>query len=210
MDKPVIIFGAGGLGLAALDIFNTNNVVVYCFLDDDKSLHGSEIKGVSVIGSTGDEKLLESIGENCEAFVAIDELSVRKSLVEMIIEQRKVMPVNAIHANAVVPDSASVGHGNLINSGALLGAGIQIGDHCIIHSNATIDYSASVADYVQVGVGSIIGPGTSVGNGTFIGSGVTIVGGVTIGEYARIGTGSVVIAGVKKNQTVFGNPAKPV
>ncbi len=210
MDKPVIIFGAGGLGKATLEIFNSNNVVVYWFLDDDKSLHGTEIQGVSVMGSTGDEKLLGSIGDNCEAFVAIDEISVRRSIVEMINEQRNVMPVNAIHSNVIIPDSASLGHGNLINSGALLGAGAQIGNHCIIHSNTTIDYDASLGNYVQVGSGSIIGPDTSVGTGTFIGSGVTIVGGVTIGENARIGTGSVVIGTVKKNKTVFGNPAKPV
>ncbi len=210
MEKPVIIIGAGGLGKAALEIFNTNKVIVYCFLDDDSKLHGTEFNGISVMGSTDDRSLLESIGENCEAFVASDETSIRISIVEMLKEQRQVMPVNAIHENAIIPDSATVGHGNFINSGAILGTGTHIGNHCIIHSNATVDYGAILADFVQVGTGSIIGPDVNIEKSVFIGSGVTIVGGVTIGENSRIGTGSVVIAGIQKNITVFGNPAKPV
>jgi sugar O-acyltransferase (sialic acid O-acetyltransferase NeuD family) len=210
MEKPVIIFGAGGMGKAALEIFNTNKVIVYCFLDDDSKLHGTEINGISIMGSTDDPSLLKSIGEDCEAFVASDETSVRRSIVEMLNEQRKVMPVNAIHENAIIPDSASVEHGNFINSGVILGTGTHVGNHCIIHSNATIDYGALLADFVQVGTGSIIGPDGNIGKSVFIGSGVTIVGGVTIGENSRIGTGSVVIADIQKNSTVFGNPAKPV
>jgi len=31
MENPVMILGAGGLGAVALDIFKTNNVVVYAF-----------------------------------------------------------------------------------------------------------------------------------------------------------------------------------
>ena len=34
MENPVLIFGAGDLGMQALDIFRRNNVLVYGFLDD--------------------------------------------------------------------------------------------------------------------------------------------------------------------------------
>ena len=37
MENPVMIFGAGSLGLTALDIFQRNEVVVYGFLDDEKA-----------------------------------------------------------------------------------------------------------------------------------------------------------------------------
>jgi acetyltransferase-like isoleucine patch superfamily enzyme len=43
-----------------------------------------------------------------------------------------------------------------------------------------------------------------------IGSGATILPGVTIGEGAMIGAGSVVIKDVPDNETVVGNPARPV
>ena len=210
MENPVIIFGAKGMAEAVLEIFNSNGVVVYGFLDDDVSLHNKEINGVTVLGATDDQGYLKLIGKKAEAFVAVDENAYRKGLVKMINEKRKKMPVNAIHSFANIPESAFLGHGNFINAGVILGAEARVSSHCIVNAGAIIDYGATLGDFVQIGTGSIINPGVVVGNEAFIGSGVTVVSGVTIGEGARIGAGSVVVADVPKGQTVFGNPAKPV
>lgn len=210
MEKPVVIFGAGGLGKAALEIFQSNNVVVYCFLDDNASLAGTEINGVSVLGKTDDDEFLKFIGSKSEAFVALDENKYRKSIVEFLNEEKKIMPVNAIHKSAFISESASIGHGNFINMSVNVGTGAKIGSHCLLHSRAIIDHEVELDDFVQVGAGSILNSGVKVAKNAFIGSGVTVISGVSIGSGARIGAGSVVIADVKKNETVFGNPAKPV
>lgn len=210
MDNPVIIFGAGGLGKAALEIFQSNEVVVYCFLDDDEKLHGQEINDISILGSTDDDGYLKLISKKCEAFVAVDETKYRQSLVKMLNERRHVMPVNAVHKSAIISGQASIGHGNFINSRVSIGNNAKVGSHCILHSGAIIDYEAELDDFVQVGAGSIINPGVKVGRNAFIGSGATIVAGVEIGKNARIGAGSVVIGNVKEGETVFGNPAKAV
>ena len=210
MDNPVIIFGATDLGRAALEIFESNDIVVYGFLDDDESLHGKELSEVSVLGKTDDDGYLKLIGKKCEGFIAIDDRVLRKSLVGLMMKRRKKMPVNAVHSNTEIAPSAHIGHGNFVNSGAVIGAHAKIGNHCIIHSNVTVDYSSRLGDLVQVGAGSVIGSGVEVGDNVFIGTGVTIVPGVKIGKEARIGAGSVVIANVEEGQTVFGNPAKEV
>lgn len=210
MDNPVIIFGAGSLGKAALEIFKSNGVVTYCFLDDNKTLHGTEIDQVSVLGGIDDENYLKIIGKKCEAFVALDETKYRKSVVKSLKEKRKVMPVNAVHASAIIPVSTHIGHGNFINARVAFGTAARLSNHCIIHTGAVVDHEASVGDFVQIGSGSIINTGVTVKDNAFIGSGVTVVSGVTIGKNARVGAGSVVIADVKDNETVFGNPAKPV
>ena len=210
MENPVIIFGAKGIALAALEIFQSNEVVVYGFLDDDASLHGQEINGVTVLGATGDDGYLKLIGRKAEAFVAVDENAYRKGLVKLINERRKKMPVNAIHRLASIPESVFLGHGNFINAGVVLGAGTKISNHCILNSGVVIDHEASLGDFVQVGAGSVINMGVTISNEAFIGSGVTIVAGVNIGQGARVGAGAVVIADVPEGQTVFGNPATPV
>ncbi|UHG91557.1 acetyltransferase [Spirosoma oryzicola] len=208
MENPVLIFGAGSLGLTVLDLFQRNNVVVYGLLDDNKELHGKEYGDISVLGETDDDGFLKLIGQKCEAFVAISDGRVRKRLVKMLNERRKVQPVNAIHDTAIVSATATIGHGNLIAARVVINPFAEVGQHCIIQSGVVIESQAKLGDYVQVGTGSMINSGVTVGEGAFIGSGATVVAGVTIGKNARIGAGSVVIESVDAGATVFGNPAK--
>lgn len=209
MEKPVLIFGAKGLGKSVIEIFKSNGVVIYGVLDDDKSMHGKEISEISVLGSTDDDNFLKILGGKCEAFVAYDDNKLKKSFVEML-NDRKVMPVNAIHKSAIISDSAILHHGNLVNSRVVIGAFSKIGNHCILNSGAILDHEVSLGDFVQVGAGTIINANVEIENGAFIGSGVTIVSGIKIGKNARIGAGSLVIENVKDGKTVFGNPAKAV
>lgn len=208
MENPVLIFGAGSLGLTALDLFQRNNVVVYGLLDDNKDLHGRAFGDVSVLGDTDDDGYLKLIGQKCEAFVAIGDGRVRKRLVKLLNERRKVQPVNAIHDTAIVSTLATIGHGNLIAARAVINPYAEVGQHGIIQSGALIESQAKLGDYVQVGTGSIINSGVVIEEGAFIGTGATLIAGVTIGKNARVGAGSVVVENVEAGATVFGNPAK--
>lgn len=210
MENPVIIFGANYLGRAAKEIFESNGNVVYGFLDDDKKLHQTEIDNVVVLGSTDDDGFLKLIGKKCEAFVAIDDMKVRKNLVKMLHEVRKVQPTNAVHPSSIIPVTASIGYGNFIDVRVTVGAGATIGSHTILQAGAIVGHEATVGDFVQLGAGSIINSGAVIEEEVFIGSGVTIISGIEIGKGARIGAGSVVIAPVKAGETVFGNPAQRV
>jgi sugar O-acyltransferase (sialic acid O-acetyltransferase NeuD family) len=210
MENPVIIFGANYLGRSAKEIFESNGNVVYCFLDDNKKLHNTEIDTVSILGSMDDDGFLKLIGKKCEAFVAIDDNKVRKSIVAMLHEVRHVQPVNAIHKSTLIPESAEMGHGNFLDMSVLIGAGAKIGNQCLVNAGVIIGAEAIIGDFVQIGAGSIISAGTVVENEVFIGSGVTIVSGITIGKGARVGAGSVVVAPVKAGETVFGNPAQTI
>ena len=210
MKNPVIIFGANALGRAAREIFEGNGNVVYCFLDDNKKIHQTEIDTVTVLGSTDDDGFLKLIGKKCEAFVAVDDNKFRKNLVSMLQDVRHVQPVNAIHATALIPSSAEIGYGNFIDAGVKVGVGAKIGSHCLLQMGAMIGAEVTLGNFVQVGAGSIINTGVVVEDEAFIGSGVTLVSGITIGKGARVGAGSVVIAPVKPGETVFGNPAQSI
>ena len=210
MDKPVIILGANGLGKAAMEAFESNDVVVYGFLDDKAELEGEEIGRVSVLGTLEDSRYYDLIGKDCEAFIATEEIELRKGLVDSLNTEKKAMPVNSIHKTADLAESAGIGHGNYIGAMVTIGANATIGNHLVIHSGAIIDFDAKIADFCQVGAGSVINAGVVVEEDVFIGSGVTVVSGVKIGKGARLGVGSVVIANVEAGSTVFGNPAKPV
>ena len=209
-NQPVIIFGAGGLGKATLDIFQSNGVIVYCFLDDNEALHGIEINDVSVMGATEDQGYLKFIGQKCDAFVAINDREVRKSYFKLLNERRKVMPVNAIHQQASISKNAYMSYGIFANAGVVVSSFAKVEQGCILHTNAVIDYEATLGKFVHVGAGSIVHAGAEVEDNVFIGAGVTVAGPVKIGKGARIGAGSVVIEPIKAGTTVFGNPAKPL
>ena len=210
MENPVIVFGANYLGRAVKEIFDLNGNVVYCFLDDNKTLHNTEIDNVSVMGSMDDEGFLKLLGKKCEAFIAVDDNKVRKHLVTMLQEQRKMQPVNAIHPAANIASSVSLGHGNFVDAGAHMGAGSVVGNHCLIHSNVVIGSESKIGNFVQIGAASTINSGAVIEDEAFIGSGVIVVSGITIGKGARVGAGSVVIGPVKAGETVFGNPATKI
>lgn len=210
MENPVIIFGVNGIAKAAMEIYASHDVLVYGFLTDQKELHKTEIGTVSVLGSTDDQGFLKLIGKKCEAFVADDDNSNRRDLVEMLNKNRKVQPTNAFHARAFISETVAIGHGNFVNAGAFLGAEAVVGNHCIIHSNVVVEHEAKIGDYVQLGAGAIINSGAVIEEGAFIGSGAIVISGVTIGANARVGAGSMVMANVSEDQTVFGNPAQPI
>jgi sugar O-acyltransferase (sialic acid O-acetyltransferase NeuD family) len=210
MQNPVIILGAQKIGIAALDAFSSNNVVVYCFLDDDASLQQKEVNDIAVMGTTEEDEILRILGKKCEVFVATEDSASRRSLTNMLKEKYQAVSVNALHRFGYVSEQAWLGHGNLISAGAVVNPNSKIGDNCLIQSRALIDSGAELADYVQVGPGAIINSDVKIGEGAFIGTGAVVVAGIKIGKKARVGAGSVVVADVVDGQTVFGNPAQPV
>jgi len=207
MENPVIIFGANALGRSAKEIFESNDVVVYGFLDDNKKLHSTEVDDAVVLGSTDDDGFLKLIGKKCEAFIAIDDNKVRKSLVKLLREVRHVEPVNATHRLAVLSPRVTIGHGNFFDIGFSCGPGSTIGSYGIFGAGSHIGAESVVGDFVQLGAGAVINSGVTVEEDVFIGSGSVIVSGVTLEKGSRVGAGSVVIATVKAGTTVFGNPA---
>ena len=210
MDKPVIIFGAGAVGKSALEIFKSNGVIVYGFLDDSKELQNQEIDAVPILGTLDDAGILQEVGKSAEAFIAVDENSIRRKLSKSLKKDRNVIPVNAIHKSALVAESVELGHGNLIDAGVILGSSVLVGSLCLLRLGTSIDSEAKIGDLVQVGVGCNINAEVQIEDEVFIGAGVTIVSGITIGKGARIGAGSVVVENIEAGATVFGNPAKTI
>jgi len=210
MNKPVLILGANTIGKSAMEAFISNDILIYGFLDDDEKLIGNEIGETTVLGSYEDQALLSVIGAECDAFVGSEEIEVRKNLVQMLVDTRKVVPINAINNRAILSTTTAFGHGNYIGAGVIIGSHSRLGNHTIIHSGVVINHEVEIEDFVQIGAGTIINSGVVIKEKVFVGSGVVIVSGVKIGAGARLGAGSIVIKDVEPGQTVFGNPAEAV
>lgn len=210
MENPVLILGAKTNGQLAHDAFASNEVIVYCFLDDDEALRGQEVNTISVMGTTDDDQFLKLLGKKCEVFVAPEDTATRRSLTKMLRETYKLAPVNAIHKAASVSEYAWIGYGNLVSAGAVVAPGSRVGNCCVLGARAVLEPEAQLGDYAQLGAGALLGVGAIVEDGAFVGAGAVVAGTVRIGKNARVGAGSVVVADVPAGATVFGNPAKSV
>ena len=157
MQNPVIILGAQAVGTAALDAFLSNDVVVYCLLDDDKKLQNTELLDVPVMGSTDDGEMLKLLGKKCEVFVATEDTASRRSLIAMLRTEYEAVPVNAIHQRASVSIHATLGHGNYVGPNAVLAATATLGHGCLIQANAVVEVGATVGDFAQLGSGALLG-----------------------------------------------------
>lgn len=205
---PVIIIGVNPFGLEVAHVFEKNDIVIYGFLDDDPKKKDTSIGEIPVLGPADDESYFKLIGKNCGVFVALENPTERKKMIELILEEREVKPVNAIHPTANIADVKSLAYGVFIGSGAQILPETKLGDHVIIGSGAIIETGAQIADYASIGAGSVIGKKASIENNVYVGIHSTIVGSVKVGKGATVGAGSVVIENVAANKRVFGNPAK--
>ena len=85
-----------------------------------------------------------------------------------------------------------VGDNTKVNTLAMIGHGVQIGNSCFIHTCASISGSSTIGDNVWVS------PNAAIINGT------------VVGDNAIIGIGAVVIRNVEAGAVMVGNPAKMI
>ena len=205
---PVLIIGINPFALEVAHIFQKNDVLVYGFLDDDPKKQGTEIGEIPVLGTTENSDYWNLIGKSCGVFVAIENPIERKRMIELIEEERKTLPVNAIHPSAQIAHVKSLGYGIYIGAGSLISPEVKIADHVIIGPGVILETGVQVEEYVQIGAGSTIGKEAKLDKNAFIGIHSTVVGSVQIGKGSTVGAGSVVIENISSNKRVFGNPAK--
>lgn len=148
------------------------------------------------------------------------------------------MAAPQIHPNAIV-ETESIGEDTRvwafvhILSGATVGNGCNICDHCYVEygvtlgNNVTLKCGVYLWEGITIDDNVFIGPNvvftndlrprskqyvpvekTHIKKGASIGANSTILAGTTIGEYAMTGIGSVVTRDIPSHALVYGNPAK--
>lgn len=60
-------------------------------------------------------------------------------------------------SNKQISDSAEIGEGTIIQSGAFIGNHVKIGKNCVIHSNVSINDHAIIGDNVIIRSGTVLG-----------------------------------------------------
>jgi len=210
MPRRVVIYGAGGQGRVVLDILRSlDDVLVVGFLDSNKSLHGSAVDGLPVMGDINRLSSLVLDQPDISAIVAIGDNQARREIAQQLRSQH-IPLINAIHPRAFISPSVVVGSNVTVAPGAIVCAHSRIGDDVIINTGAIVEHENCIGDGVHIAPGAKLAGRVTVGECAFVGIGATVIGNLSIGTSAVVGAGAVVLHDVEPFTVVVGIPAKPI
>ena len=210
--KRVVIIGAGGHGREVAEIFrhqqaSKNDFVLHGFIDDDSSLHGKIVDGLTVLGDRSwfERSDRDQISVTC----AVGGPEARKRLTEWA-EGMGLSFVSAISPLAHVSAIARLGKGVMIFPFAFVSTATEVGDHAIVHASTFVGHDTSIGRYAMIAPGANVAGNVSVGEGCWVGAGSSIIQGKAIGDWSFIGAGAAVTQDVPSRVLAVGVPARQI
>jgi sugar O-acyltransferase (sialic acid O-acetyltransferase NeuD family) len=202
MKEDVLIIGAGGHALSCIDVLESNGqyrIVGLIGLADEV---GKTLCGYDVIGS--DANLPELRKQVSSAVIGVGQVASPDARLATYLRCKSLnfqMPV-VVSSQAYVSEHAKIMMGTVIMHGAILNAGVVVGENCIINSRALLEHGVKVDSNSHIATGVILNGDVRVGQETFVGSGSIVHQSVQIGNRCVIGMGQIVRHNVESLRTV--------
>lgn len=206
--KPVVVYGASGHARVLIDLMRLGSELFPVGALDDGG--AEEILGVPVLGSSA---LLGKLREEGFELAALGIGSVqnhakRAGYFDKLVAAGYAVP-NLVHPRAMVEPSVTMGTGNQIFAGAIVGSAAKLGDNTIINSGTVVSHDCVIGSNTHVSPGAILAGAVHVGENTLIGMGVTVYLGVHIGRNVVIANGSHIMKDVPDGAVVrAGQPTR--
>ncbi len=197
---PIVVVGAKQAAeiIAAARLSHMDVVKVY---DDDQSLWGQKIAGVTVVGP------LTQAGEDGQrAVLAIDDPRQRQA----VAAQLRLPWISVFHPKAILDRYSHVEEGAVVLDGAVIQPGARIGAHVFVGPKASITHDCLIDDYAHISAGVQLAGFVKVGQGARLGEGSVVTPNVRLGMWSYVAPGSVVIRDLNDYAQVMGIPARPI
>ena len=208
MNKPLAIYGAGGLGREVLSLLRLLPEWEVVGFYDDGLRSGTSVKeGLKVIGGFGELiKIRKPL--NIVLSFGLPEIKQRLSA-SLKVNEMIHFPV-LVHPSVILQDRASIvlDPGCIIGAGSILTTDIHLHPHVLINLNCTLGHDVEVGACSSVMPGVNLAGEVNIGEGVLIGSGANIINRIAIGSHSKIGAGAVVIKSVPPHVTAVGVPAR--
>lgn len=196
-ENSLVVHGAGGHSRMCLDIlYLTKEHDIIGIADSIKS-YGDTVFKTPVLGPESLLKELFALGVK-KAVLGIGNVldnQVRVRLYQNLIKIGFDVP-NISHPSASIEQSVTMGSGNQIMQGAIIGSNVKIGNNCIINSGCVISHDCVIEDGAHIAPGAILAGWVTVGEGSVVGMGVTVYMDVNIGDKVMINNGINVFSDV--------------
>jgi sugar O-acyltransferase (sialic acid O-acetyltransferase NeuD family) len=203
MNKYAII-GYSGHAYVVIEAAKKAGITISAYSDIEEV--NNNRYDLNYLGNESDEDF-SGWGKGFGFIAGIGDNNIRKKVTELVLDQNEKL-VSVVHPNAWVSDSARIGSGTFVSSGAQINAKAEIGKSVIVNTSAVVEHECSIGDFVHIAPGAVLSGNVSVGKGAFIGANSVIKQGITIGENVLIGAGSVILEDVESDTKVVGNPGR--
>jgi sugar O-acyltransferase (sialic acid O-acetyltransferase NeuD family) len=199
--KPLVIYGARGHARVLIDLMRLGGEFFPIGALDDGAV--IEVLGVPVIGTSSMLERLRTDGIEIAALGigSVQDHSKRAGLYRKLVAAGFTVP-NLIHLRAMVEPSVTMGAGNQIFAGAVVGSATKLGENTIINSGTVVSHDCVIESHTHLSPGAVLAGGVHVGENTLVGMGVTIYLGLRIGHNVVIGNGSHILKDVPDGAVV--------
>ncbi|MGE4294009.1 MAG: NeuD/PglB/VioB family sugar acetyltransferase [Desulfovibrio sp.] len=209
MDASTVIVGLGAQAKYAAEIFRLLNDGKPRLYSAVPVTDHAEFAGLPVCGGLDDlRREYVSMGRP-ELLVCCPTAEGKARIVESLKAEEPLF-ATALHPRAAISDSATVGHGTIVNACAVIQPFASVGEFAMIHAGVVIEHDCVVGAYANIAPGAVLTGHVRVGRGATVFAGATIIPGVNIGDGAMIAAGAVVTRDVPVGGRVAGVPAHPM
>ena len=183
------------------------NVEFPGLLDNDISKHGTDFRGIPILGGLD---LVPSLAGAGVGFVTLVTGSTRARYEtgKAIVAAGGTL-TNFIHPSVDLT-MTEWGVGNYVQESVITQADVRVGDNSSIHMGALIGHESQIGHSVFIAHAVSISGSCKIGDGAFIGTNATVLPRITIGRWVTIGAGSVVTTDIPDFAVAVGNPAKVI
>jgi sugar O-acyltransferase (sialic acid O-acetyltransferase NeuD family) len=209
--RPLVVIGSGGFGRETVEAVRAVNAArptwdLLGFLDDDPTLHRSEIDGVPVLGAIDDARTRFEGAELVVCTGHPGNYSSRRKIVERL-GLPAIRYATVVHPAAVLPTTIELGVGTVLLAQVVATAAVRIGSHVAVMPGVVFTHDDIVEDFATFGAGAQLAGRVHVEEGAYVGSGALVREDRTIGAWSLIGMGSIVTRDIPRGEVWVGTPA---
>jgi sugar O-acyltransferase (sialic acid O-acetyltransferase NeuD family) len=202
--RDLILIAASGLAREVLAMRQSQFRIIGV-LDDDPTLHGTEIGGVQVLGG------VDLAAQQPGSFVVcVGAGSGRRRVVDRLTKLGigSERFATLVDETVALSDNSFIGDGSVILAGTVLTADVIVGRHVVVMPNCTLTHDDIVDDFATLAAGVAVGGVVRIGAEAYLGMNASIRQRVSVGAGATVGMGAVVLEDVPSGQVWAGVPAK--
>lgn len=181
-SRDVVLIGAGGHAKVVLDLAKINGENVIGVVD--LRLTSSNEKYWMGLPVLGDDDVVITNFSHCALLngVGFMPYSTARGLVYKKFRNFGFHFQTLVHPRAIVSSFAKLGNGVQVMAGAVIQAGVTVGNNSIINTSAIVEHDVLIGESVNISPGAVICGGSTLMDEVFVGANATIIQGISLGS----------------------------